>query len=114
MTETVNLLSFSPYYGGSGRQITATSVSARVAIPGIAGGGDDIQSKRIVVSNGGSVSAYVRMGDQNIEATVESYHILPGTKEVLTPPYPGTGTTYIAAITASSSTTINICSGTGT
>jgi hypothetical protein len=109
----VNVVAFEPYNGGQGAQISVSSVSASVAIPGLAGGQQDDRS-RVVVSNGGSVSAFIHFGPSGVTAGTSSLEILPGTKETLKPPYIGPNAIYLAAVTASGSTTINVCAGLGT
>ncbi len=111
----INLTAFAPEGGGQGVRLTVTTASTSSAIPGLAGGRRNEQS-RVVVSNSGLVSAYVLIGRSGVQASTSSYEILPLTKEVLTPPYdgPASGGLFIAAITASGTTTINACAGTGT
>ena len=116
MSESViqNLQAFTPYAGGSGLRISVTGTTARSAIPGFEGG-QDTAARRVVVSNSGSSSAYIRFGDSAVVATSSSYEILAGTKEVLTPPFIGPAPMYVAAICAgSTTTTINVCAGIGT
>jgi len=109
----INVTAFEPFNGGQGAQISATTTSSSAAIPGLSGGQQGDNS-RVVVSNGGSVSAFVRFGPSTVAATVSGLEILPGTKETLKPPNIGTNAVYLAAITVSGSTTINVCAGYGT
>lgn len=111
----INLTAFTPHGGGRGARLSVTSATSSVLIPGLAGGQVGPFS-RVVVSNSGLVSAYVVIGVSGIQASTANYEILPLTKEVLTPPDSGVGggSLYLAAVTASGSTTINVCAGTGT
>jgi len=116
MSESViqNLQAFTPYAGGAGARISVTGTTGSAPIPGLEGGMTDPRS-RVVVSNSGSSSAYVRFGKSGVVATNASYEILAGTKEVLTPPFVGPAPMYVAAICAgSTTTTINVCAGIGT
>lgn len=111
----INLQAFRPY-GWAGVRLSVTSVSSSGLIPGLAGG-QQREHSRIMVSNGGAYSAFVAIGFSNVAASTSSYEILPGTKELLTPPYngPGGASLYIAAATATGeTTTINACAGEGT
>jgi hypothetical protein len=110
---SVNIQAFTPNGGGQGARLAATSVSSRALIPGLAGGQQGAKS-RLVVSNSGFVSAYVTIGGSDVVATTASLEILPGTKELLSPPFVGTKAMYLAAVTASGSTTVNVCAGEGT
>lgn len=117
MTEStpVNIVAFMPIAGGSGVRLSVTTASTTVALPGLAGGQQGTAT-RVMVSNGGSVSAFIKFGGSTITANTSGYEILPGTKELLSPPYNGIGggPIYIAAVTASGSTSINACVGEGT
>lgn len=112
----INLSAFAPYAGGVGATIATTSSSSRSAIPGLAGG-QQVENARIAVTNAGNCTAYVAIGGSAVTASTSSYAILPGTKEVLSPPFNGVGggALYLAAVTSGSdTTTINVCAGTGT
>jgi hypothetical protein len=101
-------MTFKPYNGGDGARLTVTNASASVQIPGLGTGtGPD----RVVVSNSGGVSAYIRFGASDVAATLASLEILPGTEKTLSPSYCLPGGVWLAAITVSGSTTVNVCAG---
>lgn len=92
---------FSP--AGSTANIAATTTSARVAIPA---------GTQILVTNapGGSL-AFISFGDGTVVATAAaSMPVIPGAAYTLTPP---SGTTNMAAITATGSTTVYVTGGAG-
>lgn len=105
-----NVQAFQPYGGGLGKRLTAETSSATGAIPG--GQQDGID--RVLISNGGVVSAFVRLGDGNVAATLDCQEILPGTQVLLTIPAPAPSGLYIAVITEISSTKIQATAGRGT
>lgn len=109
----VNIQAFRPFDGGVGKRTLAEGTSANVAIPGLAGGQQNDRS-RVVVSNGGLFSAFVRMGDASVVATTDCMEILAGYAYMLTPPFVGPGGVYLAVITEGSDTTkISVISGEG-
>lgn len=110
--ERADLFAFAPYNGGEGVRIASvtTSASAPVAIPGVG----TAPVVRLLVTNGGLVSAFIRFG-RNESATLNSLEVLPGTQIVLSVPasLSGGGLT-VSAITASGTTTISVVAGDGT
>lgn len=109
----INVRAFAPFNGGQGVRLAVTTVTTRSGIPGLSGGQQTADS-RVVVSNSGFVSAYVQIGGPTVAATTASLEILPGTKELLSPPFVGPNGLFVAAITASGSTAVNVCAGEGT
>lgn len=109
----VNLQAFAPYNGGVGARLALTTTTGRVAIPGLEGGSDPKGKRRVVVSNGGSVSAFVRVGNSSVVATTGSLEVMPGCYVTITPPHLGTSPVYLAGITESGTTKINGISGEG-
>lgn len=84
--------------------ITASSVSSNVALPA---SGSNLT---VLVTNGGSVTAYVALSTSNsVVATTSSTPILPGASIPLTQGI----NTYLAGITASGTDVLTITSGTG-
>lgn len=80
--------------------LAVTGTTARVALPAGAS---------VLVSNPGSTAAYVRLGDVTVAATTSDIPVPAGGAVGLTVG----ANTYLAAITASSTTTINLAGGTG-
>lgn len=111
---SVNVQAFNPFAGGAGARLAVTTSPSGAAIPGLEGGREDNDRRRVLVSNGGLVSAFVRMGQANVVANTASLEILPGCAYLLTPPDAGPNAVWIFALTASGSTTINACAGFGT
>lgn len=111
----INVQAFQPNAGGVGKRLSVTSVSASVAIPGLAGGGA-VANSRVLIGNDGLYTAFVRLGDATVAATTDCHMIQPGDTHLLTPPFTGPGALYLAAITEESGTTtkINVISGLGT
>jgi hypothetical protein len=81
-------------------QLSVSATSARVALP---------TGSTIVVYNTGSVAAYVTLGGSTVTATTGNDVIQPSSWSAFTV---GTNT-YLAAITSSSTTALNISGGTG-
>lgn len=111
MTEAtpIDVFAFDPFEGGLGKRLECTSVSSRGAIPGTQAQG----TFRILVTNGGSVSAFIRMGQANVEATLDCLEILPGVTVSFTVPQLAPSGLYIAGITETGSTKIQVTAGRG-
>lgn len=92
----------SPFTPGGSAPLSVSNTSGNVAIPKASRG-------QVVVFNSGANTAYIAIGDVNVTATTSSYPIAAGSKEAITF---GTAT-YLAAITASSTTTLTITAGDG-
>ncbi len=110
---TFSVFAFQPYNGGEGGSTGVNGTSARFLIPGMQGGVAQ-PGARVLVTNGGSVSAFVRLGGATVVATTASLEILPGGAYLLTPPNVEPQNLYIAAITSTGTTTISACAGVGT
>lgn len=114
---TFTVFAFQPYNGGDGGITGVTTTSARFIVPGMQGGQAQ-PGMRVLVTNGGLVSAFVKLGGANVVATTATAHcgleILPGGAYLLTPPDVAPQDLYIAAITLSGTTNISACAGVGT
>lgn len=95
---------FEPTKGWLGVRLSVTSSSASVALVG--------NGPMVTISNSGSVAACVTVGTSTVVATTNHYEILPGTKEVVALTDPTE--TWIAAITVTGSTSLQITRGIGT
>lgn len=109
----INIQAFQPFDGGMGKRLSVSTSTGSVAIPGTQGNIDKAKM-RVLVTNGGSVSAFVRMGQQSVTATLDCLEILPNTQVLLTPPDTNPSGVYVAAVTESSTTKIQITAGQGT
>jgi hypothetical protein len=114
----LNIQAFQPYDGGDGKTFTANETSGSTAyrIPGLAGGTDDNNRKRVLISNEGDVAVFVRMGPSSVQASTDSLKILPDCAYLLTPPDVNPSGVWIAACTATGagSVEINVVAGQGT
>lgn len=112
MTDPLDLSMFAPLEGGGGKRftVTTTSGSTAQAIPGTQA---LIGPLRVRVVNGGDVSAFIAFGQSTAVATTNHMEILPGTAEVFTVPDTRPSLLYVAARTASDSTTIQVTAGRG-
>ncbi len=109
MSDPVNIFSFRPHDGGVGKRLSCGTVSASVAIPGTQAV-DDVQ---LLVTNGGEVSAFVRLGQPGVVATLDCMEILPGTTVPFTSPFNRPSELYMAGITESGTTTVSVVAGKG-
>jgi hypothetical protein len=105
-----NVQAFQPFSGGRGKRLTVTTSSATGAIPG----GQQDAIDRVLVTNGGNVSAFVCLGPSTVAATLDCQEIMPGTQVLLGTPFPAPSGLYIAAITESGSTKVQATAGRGT
>lgn len=64
----INAQAFQPFNGGRGKRLTVTTSSATAAIPG----GQQDGTDRVLVTNGGSVSAFVCLGPSTVAAITEA------------------------------------------
>lgn len=108
-----NVNAFIPFQGGRGKRFAVSGTSASVAIPGLAGG-TPAPYARVMVSNGGDDSIFVRMGDSTVVADTDCMEVLPGCDYLLAPPFTGLGGVYLAAITEGAVGKVSVISGTGT
>jgi len=111
-TATFNVQAFQPFDGGAGKRLSVTTSTGSAAIPGTQT--DDRGRLRVLIVNGGSVSAFVRMGQSNVTATLDCLEVLPGCAYLLTPPGTNPSGVWISAITEAGSTTIQATAGQGT
>jgi hypothetical protein len=81
--------------------LAVTNATGRVALPN--------NDPTIIIQNTGSNAAFFNLGGSTVTATTSNYSLPSGVQIAVTP---GTST-YIAAITSSSTTTLNIIQGTG-
>lgn len=107
MTDQPNrsLRSIYPFQPAGGANLSVSSSSGRVAM---VGGGPEA-----VVTNYGSVAAFVEFGTVAVVATTASTCVLPGTSVVFSIPGSLDSNTYIAGITASGTTSIQVSTGQG-
>lgn len=114
----LNIQAFQPFQGGDAVTFTANETSGATAyrIPGLAGGTDDNNRKRVLISNEGDVAVFVRMGPSSVEASTNSMKILPDCAYLLTPPDVNPSGVWIAACTAAGagSAEVNAVAGQGT
>ncbi len=98
-------IAIQPFVASGKATITATSITGNVAL------GTSGALSTAVVSNAGAVDAWVAIGGSSIAATVGSGTIVPaGGWTVVAPLGPST---YIAAITSTSTAALTILTGTG-
>lgn len=109
---TFNVQAFQPFDGGAGKRLSVTTATGRAAIPGTQT--DDRGRLRLLITNGGSVSAFVRIGQSTVTATLDCLEVLPGCAYLLTPPTTNPSGVWIAAITESGTTTVQVTAGQGT
>lgn len=109
----INVQAFQPFDGGMGKRLSVTTTTGSGAIPGTQGSIDKAKL-RLLVSNGGTVSAFIRMGQQGVVATLDCLEILPDTQVLLTPPDTNPSGVWVAAITEFGPTSIQITAGQGT
>lgn len=113
-TSPFNLQAFSPYAGGQGKKIAATSTSATYAVPGLPGG-EQTDRSRVFVYNDGYASVCIRLGQAGVVATLDSLRVPPGIGFIIRPALATNSAVYIAAITeADTTTTLAVCAGEGT
>lgn len=93
-----------PFTPGPTSLLAVTSSTGRVAFATPRG------SQVRIVSAVGGQACFVKFGDVTVTAAVTDMPILPGAIEVFTIP---PGSTYVAAITASSTATLYFTSGDG-
>lgn len=104
---------FEPHDGGDGAELQATTATARVALVGKLSGEGQIDNVA-VISNTGSVFAFVRLGRSDVVATTASMAVPPGGAVTVSlygedsPAY-----TYLAAITRSDSAWLQVTTGYG-
>jgi len=109
---TFNVQAFQPFDGGAGKRLSVTTSTGSGAIPGTQT--DDRGRLRVLIVNGGSASAFVRMGQSNVTATLDCMEVLPGCAYLLTPPSTNPSGVWIAAITEAGTTAIQVTAGQGT
>lgn len=93
--------------GGLGVSLACTTTSgtsSRTALVGI--------GNTVMLTNTGSVTAYVAFGTSSVVATTAYYPVLPGSKEILSLS-DETAPTHVAAITDSGTTTLLVHKGYG-
>jgi len=114
---SINVHAFQPYNGGQGKTAPSTDSSGATAwkIPGLGGGNDDSDRKRVMVTNDGDVTAYFRMGPAGVAADTDSLKILPDCAYLLRPPDTNPSGVWFATCTKAGETTeINVVFGYGT
>lgn len=105
-----DVFAFVPHAGGIGKRITCIhTASTSAAIPGT----QSREQPRLCISNGGAVSAFVRFGQSGVVATLDCMEILPRTQVVIGQPDVSPDLIYMAAITESGSTKVQVTAGRG-
>lgn len=115
MSETtpINVQAFQPFDGGAGKRLAVTATTSNAAIPGTQV--DDRGRLRVLVSNGGWASAFVRLGQQGVVATLDCLEVKPGDTHLLTPPSTNPSGVWLAAICdTGEATKIQVTAGQGT
>lgn len=103
---------FSPYNGGQGVSLACTTSTGRVLLVGDYGALEDVSVAVIV--NTGSNWAFVQFGDVTVTATTGSMGVPPGGALTVTIPGAQNGVAmYLAGITSTSTTTLQITTGFG-
>lgn len=112
----INISAFRPYDGGNGIILAADNTTGGTAyqIPGLAGGTDGNERKRVLIANGGAISGFIRMGAHGVTTAAGKMEILPGCAYLLTPPDVNPSGVWIAVDAASDGTTISAVAGEGT
>ncbi len=112
----LNIQAFQPFDGGNGLRVTAGTGtgSTPYRIPGLSGGTDGNENKRVLITNGGLVSAFLRMGPSSTSADLNSLEILPGCAYLLTPPAVNPSGVWFAVCTEAGTTTVGVAFGYGT
>lgn len=104
---------FEPYLGGLGASLSCSTSTSNVELQGDFGVTGQIVNVA-VITNTGSVFAFVRLGDVNVVATTACMAVPPG--GAVTCSLYGVGQPvpmYIAGITASGAATLQIVTGYG-
>jgi len=92
--------------GGLGVSLSCSTSSTRAALVGI--------GNALVVTNSGTVTAWMALGTSTITATTSYMPILAGTVSIFTIPADELDSvTHVAAITSSGTTTLNVNRGYG-
>lgn len=110
--EPIDQLVFVPFNGGRGKRLSATTTTSSAAIPGM-GIGEGKKGMRVMVTNGGTVSAFIRFGLSSVVATLDSYELLPNSTQPLGAPWEANTATWFAVITETGTTTVSVCAGEG-
>jgi len=106
---SIDPLVFQPFNGGGGKRLSCSTVTANAEIPGT----QATPNLRVLVTNGGAVSAFIRFGQSNVIATLDSMEILPGTTQVFSVPFLSPSGLYVAGITEAGTTKVQITAGVG-
>ena len=108
------LFPFQPYNGGQGVSLACIGTTGRVALVGEFGAAADDKVNIAVIVNPGTVAAFVRFGDVTVVATTASMAVPAGSAVTCTiPGASDEATVYLAGITESGSTTLQITTGFG-
>jgi hypothetical protein len=100
-----------PFEPTGGASLTASTTTSRVALPSAPG-------DQVIISNTGTVWVHVCFGDVTVEATTDRLAIPPSSQVIVTTPFQAgsnetTRVTYMAAITSSGSSLVQIERGHG-
>jgi len=108
-----NVQAFQPINGGLGKRLAVSTTTARALIPGTQAVASP-ERLRVLVTGDNSVSVFIRMGQDDVEATTDCQEIMSGTQVLLTPPSVAPDAVWIAAICESGTANIQITAGYGT
>lgn len=109
----INVTAFQPIGGGLGGRLSVTTSTARVQIPGTQAVASP-DRLRILITNSNTIPVSIRIGQEDVVATLDCQEILPGTQVLFTPPAVAPDAVWIAAICESGSGHIQITAGYGT
>lgn len=98
---------FESVNGGLGVSLACTTTSGTSSRTALVGSGPVV-----MLTNTGSSTAFIALGDSSITATTSYYPVLPGTKEIITLNQ-DTTPTHVAGITDSGSSTVLVHRGYG-
>lgn len=109
----INVTAFQPLQGGNGKRITVSTTTASAQIPGTQAVASP-DRLRIVVSNSNTFPVSIRMGQDDVVATLDCQEILAGTQVLFTPPVVAPDAVWIAVICETGSGHIQVTAGYGT
>lgn len=113
--KSFNIFAFQAYSGGKGKRFAVTTSTGTTAylIPGLSGGTDDNDRRRVLVTNDGDFPAHIRMGPSDIQADTDCYVIEPRQAHLIRPPSVNPSGVWIAGCTSSGSSAVHVVAGEG-
>jgi len=109
----INVTAFQPLNGGLGKRLSVTPTTARALIPGTQAVASP-ERLRVLITGDSLVSVFIRMGQDDVEATTDCLEIMAGTQVLLTPPNVAPDAVWIAAVCESGTANIQVTAGYGT